>query len=258
MTAMPGERPNLHQKYGRIVLHKIVFISYPNEYICFSPAKVASQTIRRTLAVKEYENKKYPVADIAQLDTNRRWNGKLYPNPLVSPMELSNAQFWDLLENPRFLKFTFVREPFNRVLSAYLNKIVVREQFGHMKSLLPYAPVGKASLDAQWSFEEFLQAVACQPDNERDLHWRTLTGSLMAEEIDFDFIGRLESFTHDFDHVLGLIQKRNGWWRKPPVILGQEHSVSASKVRKDYENETTRQLVWDIYAEDYRRFGYTF
>src|SRR5690606_2869085 len=138
----------------------------------------------------------------------------------------------------------FVREPFNRVLSAYLNKIVVREQFGHMKSLLPYAPVGKASLDAQWSFEEFLQAVACQPDNERDLHWRTLTGSLMAEEIDFDFIGRLESFTHDFDHVLGLIQKRNGWWRKPPVILGQEHSVSASKVRKDYENETTRQLVW--------------
>jgi hypothetical protein len=165
-------------------------------------------------------------------------------SPLLAPLDEPRLYF-TALQTDDWFRFTFVRDPFDRALSCYLDKIVNSVPERHR--LLPelgFDPVGDVP-----SFADFLKAIADQPDGQRDLHWAPQSWLTQPATMRYHFIGRLERFDQDFHHVcdkLGIVA----------VTDTVRHSTKASeKLASFYGGEEIR-LVQAIYAADFTTFGY--
>lgn len=142
-----------------------------------------------------------------------------------------------------FYKFAFVRNPWDRLVSAYFFL-----QKGGMHSDDQYfAAKHLAKLD---TFERFvheglerraiLQWVHFRPQSD----WVTIDGQLAT-----DFIGRLETIEQDYE----VVRTRLGIGDALPKANQSKH--------KDYRTYFTPEMVdivANVYRSDIERFGYTF
>ena len=150
--------------------------------------------------------------------------------------------------------FTFVRNPWDRLLSCYLSKIDPREEdcdYWHNGVEFNFWKYGD-TFDGGMSFEAFVRATAQIPDEEADIHfssqYRHITaahGSLIP-----DFIGRFESLADDFSRVLARLDLTK---MSLPHQMKTEHQHYSA-----YYTDETRALVRGRYATDIELFGYTF
>lgn len=128
------------------------------------------------------------------------------------------------LRSKDYYRFAFVRNPFARLVSAYLNKIVVPEGPGlapikrvqrgriwELRKRLPYVRLrlstgSGADFQQGITFREFVHHVAHSTSPGRlDTHWRPQ--SLLLGEVEYDFLGLMENMRPDFEQVcrdLGL------------------------------------------------------
>ncbi|GMH37428.1 hypothetical protein BSKO_05301 [Bryopsis sp. KO-2023] len=74
----------------------------------------------------------------------------------------------DDLENPNFIKMAMVRNPVDRALSAYLNKILSARRY----SLLPEGSWGEDKVAEPPTFEEFVDIIESAPRQSLDIHFR--------------------------------------------------------------------------------------
>lgn len=192
--------------------------------------KVACSSIKLTLQRAECSDPGYvPPTSVHDHDAS-----PLVTFPQIEPEVALNAA--------RFT-FSFVRNPFTRLISAYLNKIYLpqnsgrpREQAGFDKNTRP-------------GFDEFILAICAQEPMSMNPHWRPQALNLSVDLIRYDFIGRLEQFDIDWAHVTtqtGLPAKaatggaRTHLWSVPTPEYGPQ---SAAAVRRAYQ-------------VDFERFGY--
>lgn len=142
------------------------------------------------------------------------------------------------LRDPAVFKFTFVRNPYSRVLSAYLDKIVRCEKRGN------------AGLPAEGDVTllEFLEAIRSHNPRKMNRHWRP-----QSVQVSFpaDFIGKLERFDEDFAFVM-----RELGIEGVPVNTKQEERTNARDRLRDYIGLREKALIDEIYAVDFERFGY--
>ena len=249
----PEHFPKL--KYTKAVLKKSLFLSFPNRYLYTANAKVGSTTCKRTLILAEYRSKGYVVPDDLNFDINRmpRWQG--LPNLLTSPTELTPRQLGDFAFDPAVFKFAFVRDPFSRAFSCYLDKIHMGRKHELRAQLEEFSP--RHLLKKDWSFEDFLEVVQNQPDNDRDLHWRTQSRSLFSEDITQDFVAKFEAFDRDLQSILEEITRRNNWKMVPPIVREAPHSTQGrARLAENMKTSKAITLVRKIYEEDYDRYGY--
>ncbi len=135
-------------------------------------------------------------------------------------------------------KFTFVRDPFDRLASCYRHVI----QNGTPETL-PSCP----GMDRNMSFEEFVDAVGAIKDvSKMDMHFRPQYTFLPEKP---DFIGRFENLKEDYETLCHFLMV------KPPEL---SHANSTGKtVFKDYYNESIIKKVLIIYKKDFEMFGYS-
>ncbi len=155
-------------------------------------------------------------------------------------------------EYDRFFKFSFVRNPFDRLVSCYAEKII-----GHK------TPYGENQIDATFfrynkfysdmPFEEFVKAVCSIPDEIADFHFRSQYKSLTNKQGKFivDFIGRFENLKEDYKKVFRILGVKN-----PPKL--EHRRKSKRKHYREYYNEETKNLIKKRYKKDLEFFGYTF
>ena len=146
-----------------------------------------------------------------------------------------------------FFSFTFVRNPWDRLLSAYT----------FMKA------GGRNDGDRAWSekhlssflsFNEFVQKWVTHDNVHKGIHFKpqfefiTLPGS---DQIRVDFVGRYEQLQEDWENLSRHLKTKG---ELKPI------NQTAGKTRdyRDMYTTETKEIVANVYAKDIALFGYTF
>ena len=99
--------------------------------------------------------------------------------------------------------FAFVRDPFDRLASCYVNKIVAPQTFPPL-----FAELG---FRQGMTFPAFVARVAATPDSIADDHFRSQASMLTLKgRVVPSFVGRFETIGPDWEHVRETVLARGG------------------------------------------------
>ncbi len=164
----------------------------------------------------------------------------------ICPSELSEEEAKAV---DGYFKFFVVRNPYDRVLSAYLSKVVRHAKLGKPSKIYGGSqPVTEAP-----SFEEFCTILA-NGGLYVNRHWTPQIDYLIFPKERYDFIARLESIDRDFEVLaqkLGRSSAGAGMVAEDP-----KHRTNASARRKEFYSDALYDVVYDLYRADFEAFGY--
>jgi len=156
---------------------------------------------------------------------------------------------WKEAEKKLNTYFTFlvVRNPYSRVASAYLDKIV-REKPPIMKvrnrlGLNAVAPI---------SFKQFVEYLLIEGALLDDSHWAPQSDLVPLSDYYFNFVARFETLVDDTAFILQTI-----YGRSLVTPLAQEHATNASSMLVDLYDDDLIDSVHQLYRQDFNRFGYS-
>ncbi|MFZ5802060.1 MAG: FkbM family methyltransferase [Candidatus Omnitrophota bacterium] len=147
---------------------------------------------------------------------------------------------------PDFFKFTFVRNPWDRLVSCYEQKIRTKERFVYPKTIGKWCDENRFATPHEISFKEFVHFIYHNPD-KIDWHWQSYAN---RARLPLDYIGRFETLEEDIQTVsykLGISQEF-------PHYNKSRHRTDY----RTYYDEETRRMAAEIYAEEIQMFGYQF
>ncbi len=213
--------------------YQILLPEYSALYIDI--AKVASSSIKRVLA------------DVLALECprgNPHEAAFIHPDPKTPASEKSSELY----------SFAFVRNPWDRLVSCYRDKIG-----GEVSDFTHFGKSGVArclerfdTFRADMPFADFVQAVAAIPDPDADEHFRSQADYLTDHDdrIIVDFIGRYENLQADFAKVARRL--------KLPIQVLPRLQSAPSRRYADFYDTNTQALVAARYARDIALFNYSF
>lgn len=169
----------------------------------------------------------------------------------------------------KYTKFLFVRDPFVRLISAYRNKFELPNEDFYRRfaqvMLRRYAnqPTPPASVDEAFnvgihpSFSQFIQYLL-DPQTEKEMpfneHWRQVYRLCHPCQIQYDFVGHLETAEEDAEHLLRQLRVDN------VVEFPTSHrNLTASSWEADWFSTVpveARRELYKLYEPDFRLFGY--
>jgi hypothetical protein len=144
-----------------------------------------------------------------------------------------------------YFKFTIVRNPWDRVVSAYF----FLQQGGFNKWDKQFYDDELAKYD---SFDAFVSEWLTVPENlTKHHHFRMQSDYILDKynKVTLDFIGYLENIDQDFDYISKKIGVR--------TPLPKSNASSRSSYTH-YYNETTKEIIAQTYKTDIELLGYNF
>ncbi len=166
-----------------------------------------------------------------------------FPHPKIS----------ELNKYKDYFKFAFVRNPWDRLVSCYrnriLNTLVTDEEYfkGVSNGFVRFK-----KFYAGMPFDEFVEAVFTISDDDADQHFRSQYIFITDKEkrLLVDYVGRFENLENDFSHVLKIIHAGDH-------SLNHLNKTNRTNYR-EYYNERTEKMVAQRYADDISLFNYKF
>lgn len=136
----------------------------------------------------------------------------------------------------QLFKFTVVRNPYTRLLSAYLEKIEKRAKMR-----------GKDS-----SFRDFMIWLK-GGGLYKNAHWTTMQSLCLIPVEEFDYIGKVETLDKDLPAIFSKIA--------PDFVMNfqsrSEHATNANEKLIKYYTPELVALTKEIYRSDFDAFGYS-
>lgn len=216
-------------------------ISLKHKYVFFEIPKTGCTTIKRTLI-------NWEMGEFAD-----RWQGKthrnIYETPFVKPFQLEPDHLHEVLTGSEFFRFTFVRSPYSRLVSCYLEKIAKKK----IASEVIYQALGKSlDNDNTLSISEFLDGIEKLSPEKMDSHFRPQFHQSFGGHITFDYVGRFEEFESDFSAARRLIQCSDDYYQTE-----QSHKVAADKRVGDLLGNQEISRINELYSKDFDAFHYS-
>lgn len=215
---------------------KRTIVSRTHGYCYFRIPKCANSTVVNTLAL--YDESLGANSGEASLKAIRRSARGLFRTLRLSPKTLGRD----------FFCFTIVRNPFSRVLSAYLDKIA--DGVGDYPKVTN--ALGKDDIRCV-SFSEFVDFLE-DGGLFGNAHWAPQCSLLPVAPSSLAFVGHVETIEEDLSTLL------------PKLIPGIDFSGlqsrtdrrrnSNARLREYYTDDLERRVV-DLYEEDFRAFAYS-
>ncbi|KAM5229086.1 carbohydrate sulfotransferase 12 [Ctenodactylus gundi] len=221
------------------------------------------------------------------LSGSLRDGGAPYRDPLAIPRErvhnasahLTFSQFWRrygrfsrrLMKAKlrKYTKFLFVRDPFVRLISAFRSKFELENEDFYRRFAVPMlrlyanlssppASVGDAfRAGLRVTFAHFIQYLL-DPRTERlapfNEHWRQVYRLCHPCQIDYDFVGKLETLDEDAAQLLRLL-RADADLRFPPSYRNRTASSWEDGWFSQIPLAWRRQL-YQLYEADFVLFGY--
>ncbi len=141
-------------------------------------------------------------------------------------------------------RFTFVRDPYGRTLSAYLDKVLRKRK----QARGFYDWLGRVETPRFIDFLRYLDE--CGPHG--DPHWAPQTDLMLLPLSSFDLIGRLETLEADLGRVIDRL-----FAPEEPLVLGRAgpRTDSGTRLASAYDAEGLA-IVNRVFAADFAAFGY--
>ncbi|MBO6816354.1 MAG: sulfotransferase family protein [Rhizobiaceae bacterium] len=181
-------------------------------------------------------------------------------------LDFGNPSDYALLKDPGIKKYTMVRDPYSRVLSAYLNKIENRlppqaetddeDHFRKVVRDIDGFRIDKLGSEAypEITLEVFLLWLqAGESWFTKDEHWAPQSTLLQQPEIEFDYVGRFETLPEDAPLILHAMGCSKDFPTQNEVNFAP--TDANSKVSLYFMPETVA-LVDEIFANDFRLFRF--
>lgn len=220
--------------------HKLMYVAVP---------KAASTRIRKTLARVEGRFSR-------SLKPGRR---SRYRGP-YSPRNITVGSFFRLAMSPDTLRFSFVRNPYARVVSCWADKFAGKPLIGGDFFVDAYLAIRQeidtdlpAGADRMLSFAEFVIFAAATAKARHDMHLQLQHDILNMPGIALGLIGKVETFDADFGPVLDFLDASDEVRREAAVAINKSH-------HDDWPVYYTRELadrIYRAYERDFDAFGYT-
>ncbi len=146
----------------------------------------------------------------------------------------------------RYFKFTVVRNPFDRLVSAYLfmkkGGMNDKDKRWAERNLAPYA-----------DFDAFVKGWVNRDNIWKGLHFRPQYSFICLNKYQPgpDFIGYYENLAADFEFICRKLELKS-------TLIEANRNLSRKKTYTDYYTDETRAIAADAYTDDLRLLGYNF
>ena len=149
-----------------------------------------------------------------------------------------------------YFKFAFVRNPFDRLVSCYKDKILAKNKNGESYFEYNYKYYDQYPLQHKMPFEDFVNIVTTVPDHLADRHFKRQFCFIYPpeEKIDFDFIGRFENLVDDWQYIAKKFNFH--------LDLPHKNASNADIAFKDLYSLELLEKVYSYYEDDIISFGY--
>jgi len=218
-------------------------ISLKYNYLYTETPKVACSSIKSILQRMELDNPYFTresFEDIHDRDFS----------PLLRPCQLGSLKY--LFNELPLFKFCFVRNPYTRLLSAYIDKIQNNKQ--EKSYILRDLGKDQTKLNQDVSFEEFINIICNSKIIHMNSHWRVQYYQTFQNKIEYDFIGKFENLDADIKTAL---KKINPDYQRF-ISDEKRHATNANELLQTYYTPELTRLVQKAYAKDFTHFGYDF
>ncbi|BBL76649.1 sulfotransferase family protein [Methylomagnum ishizawai] len=219
-------------------------------YVYLGNPKTGTSSLKSALADVEARG---PDTDMDRYDMEVIHNTEASPLQRITCFGAPNPLSYLVDHGFRF--FTFVRNPYHRLLSCYRDKILNYQAHQMQKPRLLRA-MGRSEKDLAMpiTFEQFIRAIVPQSDYQMDPHWRPQTSNTLYEVLDIAFIGRFERYSEDFAAVFEWIGVEPD---RIPRCRHLNRSGAATGCAEFYTQEL-RDLVYQRYEKDFINFSYDY
>jgi len=148
--------------------------------------------------------------------------------------------------------FSFVRNPWARLVSAYTHKATPESSSPRMVDGVYQGFVQKGiPVRANMPFAEFCEIVCDLADHKTDKHLASQSSFLIRNDVPVvSFIGKIENMRLDWQKLMQLVELDIA-----PLHLNR---TSHSPYRDYFTDSALINLVGDRYADDIRHFNYEF
>ena len=219
--------------------HRLIYVCVP---------KSASTTIKSALSALERG-----VAAPPEALHKRRCSG------LRSPSQVGLSRFHRLASSAETLRFSFVRNPYARLVSAWADKfqgkpLNARDSFielyrTHCATTGDFLPDdGNETL----TFPQFVEFASATADRRINSHWQLQVDLLDMPGIKLDMVGKVETFRDDFARVLDHV----GAGDRFRQLIGAALNRSQHRPWQDYYTDALAARVHRAYERDFDTFAY--
>jgi dermatan 4-sulfotransferase 1 len=210
-------------------------VSRTNRYCYFRIPKCANTTIIKTLL----QHDPALAASLARSAKPKRASRGLFRAIAWSPESLAK----------RYFCFTFVRNPYTRVLSAYLDKIAAA---GPGNYAYVAAALGKADI-SEVSFADFIGFLE-RGGLFSNVHWAPQTSILPIATKLMSFIGQVENLEVD---LARLINRIPGMLTFNAVFTHEQGRRNSDALLTEYYDADLVSRVLALYRDDFESLGYS-
>ena len=168
--------------------------------------------------------------------------------PLPALTELDDAAQRELLEDDDVLRFTVVRNPYTRFVSAWRDKVYLYEPTAEDVYLAVRGVAPDLGHKQPIQFPEFIAHVERTIGATTDPHWRRQVDLTYPDAIRYNHVGK----TENLPATIELLYRRAG--HEPPETMPRANG--AALLAGAAYTPTLAERVHQVYAQDFIAFDY--
>jgi hypothetical protein len=229
-------------------------ISQHLDYAYLPISKAANTFLKRLLWQVEHENGFARALDDNYFSIhNIGWKYASDEESPWMPIEKGMVKEFQQAWGKQKFRFSVVRNPFTRLLSAYLDKIGGQKEkskqnlFRHLNSVPNFDPLSL-------SFEAFVDIVVATRDSHLNKHWLPQINCLAPDYISCNYIGHFENMDEILDRLRAHFPQNAQSIQNMNTAV---HKTNSSSLAQEYyKDEKIIKKVYRRFRDDFELLGY--